>query len=56
MRRIKEHFPVGAPANGYGLTETSSVTTMNTGDDYVRKPDSVGPPAPVCDVAVVPED
>jgi long-chain acyl-CoA synthetase len=28
---------------------------MNSGDDYVRKPDSVGPPVPVCDVAVVPE-
>jgi len=55
VRRIKEHFPVGAPSNGYGLTETSSVTTMNTGDDYVRKPDSVGPPVPVCDVAVVPD-
>jgi long-chain acyl-CoA synthetase len=56
VRRIKEHFPVGSPSNGYGLTETSSVTTMNVGDDYVRKPDSVGPPVPVCDVAVVPED
>jgi len=55
VRRIKEHFPVGSPSNGYGLTETSSVTTMNSGDDYVRKPDSVGPPVPVCDVAVVPE-
>jgi long-chain acyl-CoA synthetase len=32
------------------------MTTMNAGDDYVRKPDSVGPPAPVCDVAVVPEE
>ena len=32
------------------------MTTMNSGDDYVRKPDSVGPPSPVCDVAVVPED
>jgi long-chain acyl-CoA synthetase len=56
VRRIKEHFPVGAPANGYGLTETSAVTTMNAGDDYVRKPDSVGLPAPVCDVTVVPEE
>ncbi len=56
VRRIKEHFPVGAPANGYGLTETSAMTTMNAGDDYIRKPDSVGPPAPVCDLAVVPED
>ncbi len=56
VRRIKEHFPLGAPGNGYGMTETSAMTTMNSGDDYVRKPDSVGPPAPVCDVAVVPED
>lgn len=56
VRRIKEHFPSGAPGNGYGLTETSAMTTMNTGDDYVRKPDSVGPPSPVCDVAVVPEE
>jgi len=55
VRRIKEHFPVGSPSNGYGLTETSSVTTLNTGDDYVRKPESVGPPVPVCDVAVVPD-
>src|SRR5665213_1175857 len=56
VRRIKEHFPAGAPGNGYGLTETSAMTTMNAGDDYVRKPDSVGPPSPVCDVAVVPEE
>ncbi len=56
VRRIKEHFPGGAPGNGYGLTETSAMTTMNAGDDYVRKPDSVGPPAPVCDVAVIPEE
>jgi long-chain acyl-CoA synthetase len=55
VRRIKEHFPGGAPSNGYGLTETSSVTTMNTADDYVRRPDSVGPAVPVCDLAVVPE-
>jgi long-chain acyl-CoA synthetase len=53
VRRIKEHFPGGSPSNGYGLTETSSVTTMNAGDDYVRKPDSVGPPVPVCEVRVV---
>ncbi len=56
VRRISRYFPSGSPSNGYGLTETSSVTTMNTGEDYKRKPDSVGPPVPVCDVAVVPED
>jgi long-chain acyl-CoA synthetase len=56
VRRIKEHFTVGQPSQGYGLTETSSVTSMNAGDDYVGKPDSVGPAVPVCDVAIVAED
>jgi long-chain acyl-CoA synthetase len=56
VKRIKQHFPTGSPSNGYGLTETSSVTTMNSGDDYVRKPDSVGPPVPVVDLKVVDED
>ena len=55
VRRITEHFPAGSPGNGYGLTETSAMSTMNNGADYIRKPTSVGPPAPVCDVALVPE-
>jgi long-chain acyl-CoA synthetase len=56
VRRIQEHFPSGQPSNGYGLTEISSVTTMNSGADYIRKPDSVGPPVPVCTVKVVDPD
>jgi long-chain acyl-CoA synthetase len=56
VRRIRQHFPVGQPGNGYGLTETSAVTSMITGADYVAHPDSVGPAVPVTDVAVVPED
>jgi long-chain acyl-CoA synthetase len=56
VKRIKDAFPIGQPGNGYGLTETSSVTSMNTGADYVKRPDSVGPPVPVCDIAIVPED
>jgi long-chain acyl-CoA synthetase len=56
VRRIREAWPVGQPSNGYGLTETSSVTSMNSGADYVAKPESAGPPVPVCDVAVLPED
>ena len=55
VRRIGQAFPVGQPGNGYGLTETSALTSMNTGADYVRKPDSVGPAVPVADVVVVPE-
>jgi long-chain acyl-CoA synthetase len=55
VRRIRQHFPSGQPSNGYGLTETSSVSTMNNGDDYIRKPDSVGPPVPVVELKVVDE-
>jgi long-chain acyl-CoA synthetase len=56
VRRIRAAWPIGQPSNGYGLTETSSVTSMNSGGDYVAKPESVGPPVPVCDVVIVPED
>jgi long-chain acyl-CoA synthetase len=56
VRRIHEAWPIGQPSNGYGLTETSAVTSMNTGPDYVARPDSVGSPVPVSDVAIVPED
>jgi long-chain acyl-CoA synthetase len=55
VRRIEEMFPGRTPSNGYGLTETSSVTTMNSGADYLRRPDSVGPAVAVCDVKVVDE-
>jgi long-chain acyl-CoA synthetase len=53
VRRIEELFPGRTLGIGYGLTETSSATTSNSGVDYVRKPDSVGVPMPVCDVRVV---
>jgi long-chain acyl-CoA synthetase len=53
VRKIEELFPGRTPSNGYGLTETSSVTTMNSGVDYQRKPESVGVPVPVVDVRCV---
>src|SRR5262249_21877681 len=53
VRRIQEMFPGRTPSNGYGLTETSSVTTMNSGDDYLTHPDSVGTPVPICDLKTV---
>jgi long-chain acyl-CoA synthetase len=56
VRRIKDEFPEVSPANGYGLTETSSVTTINVGEDYVRKPESCGIPVPVVEVKVVDPD
>ena len=56
VRRIGEHFPLGSPSNGYGLTETSSLSTQNLGDDYRAKPDSVGVPVPLVDLQVVDAD
>jgi long-chain acyl-CoA synthetase len=56
VRRIRSLFPVGEPGNGYGLTETSAMTSSNSGADYVAKPESCGPPVAVCEVAVVSED
>ena len=56
VKRIKAAFPDGQAGNGYGLTETSAATSMNTGADYVARPDSVGTAVPVTDVAVVPEE
>jgi long-chain acyl-CoA synthetase len=56
VRRIEEMFPGRTPSNGYGLTETSSVTTMNSGDDYRTHPDSVGTPVPICDLKIVDPD
>jgi len=45
-----------APANGYGLTETTSAVISNSGSTYFEKKDSVGLPMPVTDVRIVDED
>jgi long-chain acyl-CoA synthetase len=53
VRRVQEQLGSTPASNGYGLTETSSLSTMNTGADYLAKPDSVGPPVPVVTVKAV---
>lgn len=55
VARLRAHFPLGQPSNGYGLTETSAALASNPGADYVAKPSSCGPCYPVNEVAVVPE-
>ncbi|MFU8815979.1 MAG: class I adenylate-forming enzyme family protein [Pseudomonadales bacterium] len=45
-----------APANGYGLTETTSAVISNGGQDYFDRPHSVGRPVVVADVQVVADD
>jgi len=56
VERIGKQFPKVHPGNGYGLTETSSVTTQNTAEDYVNRPESAGPAVPVVDLKVVDEN
>jgi long-chain acyl-CoA synthetase len=51
--RFAELFPHIPPGQGYGATETSSVSTSNSAEDYLNRPDSVGVPVPCCDVKIV---
>jgi steroid-24-oyl-CoA synthetase len=54
QRKIRETFPnVTSTSNAYGLTESSSVATVINGQDAIDKPESVGPPVPVVDIAIV---
>ena len=53
--RIRKHFPTVSPGNGYGMTETSSLAVGNGGEDYLRKPESVGRPSPVNDIMIADE-
>lgn len=55
VRRIQQSFPKSSPGQGYGLTETSSVTTLIGGADYVLHPDSVGAPVAVVDLKICDE-
>jgi long-chain acyl-CoA synthetase len=54
QRMIRETFPnVTTTSNAYGLTETSSVATVISGQDAIERPTSVGPPVPTVRVKVV---
>ena len=54
QRMIHETFPnVSSTSNAYGLTETSSVATVISGQDALDKPTSVGPPVPTVHLKIV---
>jgi acyl-CoA synthetase (AMP-forming)/AMP-acid ligase II len=56
IRQIGKQFEMKtAPANGYGLTETTSAVITNSGLDYLAHPDSIGRPVPTCDAKIVDE-
>jgi steroid-24-oyl-CoA synthetase len=51
VRAIYENF--GAmPGNGWGMTETMATVTSHSGEDYLNRPESCGPPVPVSDLKV----
>ncbi|HEX5095454.1 MAG TPA: class I adenylate-forming enzyme family protein [Acidimicrobiia bacterium] len=58
VERIEQVFPNlrKTLATAYGLTETASVATAISGDDYFAHPGSVGRAAPTVEVRVVNED
>jgi acyl-CoA synthetase (AMP-forming)/AMP-acid ligase II len=54
IRRIGAQFESRvSPANGYGLTETTSAVVVNSGEDYLSRPDSIGRPVLGADVKIV---
>ncbi len=54
QRKIADTFPnVRSTSNAYGLTESSSVATVCSGEDAKRKPTSVGPPVPTVEIQVI---
>lgn len=55
VKRIHTEF--GAlPGNGWGMTETMATVTSHSGEDYLNRPDSAGPPVAVADLKIMDED
>ena len=53
VRRISETFPKSQPGQGWGMTETCATVTSNGAEDYVNRPDSCGPAAPVAELKIM---
>ncbi|CAN5218333.1 class I adenylate-forming enzyme family protein [soil metagenome] len=56
VRKIAETFPGSLPGNGWGMTETSATFTSHVGPEYLDKPDSCGPAAPVGEMKIMTVD
>ncbi|KAF9012884.1 acetyl-CoA synthetase-like protein [Hymenopellis radicata] len=56
IERARSVFPGAQLSQGYGLTETNSISVAIAGDDYVTQTTRVGLPSPVNDVVVVDVD
>ncbi|CAN5375173.1 class I adenylate-forming enzyme family protein [soil metagenome] len=55
VRRIYAEF--GAlPGNGWGMTETMATVTSHVGEEYLKRPESAGPPVAVAGLQVTGDD
>ncbi|WP_375404228.1 class I adenylate-forming enzyme family protein [uncultured Sphingomonas sp.] len=55
VKRIYAEF--GAlPGNGWGMTETMATVTSHSGEDYLNRPASAGPPVATADLNIRQED
>jgi len=53
QRQVQATFPnVKNLGNAYGLTESSSVATINSGQEFLDRPESVGRAVPVVDIRI----
>ncbi len=55
VRKIQSVFG-SAPGNGWGMSETMATVTSHSGEDYLNRPESAGPPVPVADLKVTGDD
>ncbi|KAK0454805.1 hypothetical protein EV421DRAFT_1943272 [Armillaria borealis] len=53
--RARQVFPGAQLSQGYGLTETNSISVGNAGEDYVTRPSSTGRACPVNDIMIINE-
>ncbi|MBK5286893.1 MAG: acyl--CoA ligase [Acidimicrobiia bacterium] len=58
VERIKASFPHvrSSLSTAYGLTESASVATAISGDEYFARPDSVGRPVPTVEAMVIDDE
>lgn len=54
--KVGRSFAKVMPRQAYGATETSSISTAISAEDYFARPQSVGPAVPACDIRVVRDD
>jgi acyl-CoA synthetase (AMP-forming)/AMP-acid ligase II len=56
VQALQDAFPAARVFNGYGMTETASITSVLPHDDAIEHADSVGYSVPSVDLGIVPLD